>query len=106
MAWYRLQATAIEPMKNSELPAGERGAFNVDARRSPTLPSRYYHDPRIHRQELDNIFHQSWCYVGHASQIPDPGDYRVERIADDGDNWYSESGLHRFHQLILAALDH
>ena len=27
-------------------------------------------------------------------------------VADDGDNWYSESGLHRFHQQILAALEH
>jgi choline monooxygenase len=47
-----------------------------------TLPSRYYHDAQIHRQELHNIFHKSWCYVGHASQVPNPGDYRVERIAD------------------------
>ncbi len=69
-------------MKKYELPAGERGEFNVDAGLSPTLPSRYYRDPLIHRQELDNIFYKSWCYVGHASQIPSPGDYRVERVAD------------------------
>ena len=66
IAGYPLQVTEIASMKNSELPAGERGVFNVDARLSPTLPSRYYHDPQIHRQELDKIFHKSWCYVGHA----------------------------------------
>ena len=26
------------------------------------------------------IFHQGWVYVGHASEIPQPGDYRLARI--------------------------
>ena len=25
-------------------------------------------------------------------------------VVDDRDDWYSESGLHKFHRLILAAL--
>lgn len=69
-------------MKGTDLPAGERGAFDPEARRSPTLPSRYYHDAEIHRRELQAIFHRSWCYVGHASQLARPGDYRVEQVAD------------------------
>ena len=100
-------------MKNYQLPAGERGAFNVDAGLSPTLPSRYYHDPQIHRQELDNIFHKSWCYVGHASQLPNPGDYRVERVADqciflvrDQDstlNAFFNVCQHRGHELLRGS---
>ena len=69
-------------MSESEFPAGQRGAFDADARRSPTLPSRYYHDPQIHRRELSAVFHRSWCYVGPASRLAEPGDYRVETIAD------------------------
>ncbi|HKJ51795.1 MAG TPA: aromatic ring-hydroxylating dioxygenase subunit alpha [Gammaproteobacteria bacterium] len=69
-------------MKGSDFPTGERGAFDADARLSPTLPARYYQDPEIHRRELKSIFYAHWCYVGHASRLPDPGDYRVEQVAD------------------------
>jgi phenylpropionate dioxygenase-like ring-hydroxylating dioxygenase large terminal subunit len=71
-----------QAMTKSSFPAGERGLFGPDARCSPTLPSRYYHDPEIHRRELDAVFHRDWCYVGHASQLPEAGDFRVERVAD------------------------
>ncbi len=69
-------------MKKSDFPKGDRGVFNPDALASHTLPSRYYHDPQIYQQELRAIFHKSWCYVGHVSQLSVPGDYRVERVAD------------------------
>ena len=69
-------------MTEPTYPVGERGAFNVEAGLSYTLPSRYYHDPEIHRRELTAIFHRSWCYVGHARQLAEPGDFRVDRIAD------------------------
>lgn len=69
-------------MSKSEYPAGERGEFAADARLSPTLPSRYYRDADIHRQELRCVFHRSWCYVGPASGLDQAGDYRVERVAD------------------------
>jgi len=100
-------------MKGTDLPAGERGAFDPEARRSPTLPSRYYHDAEIHRGELRAIFHRSWCYVGHASQLPRPGDYRVEQVADqcilllrDGKSQlraFFNVCQHRGHQLLSGA---
>ena len=69
-------------MNETEMPEGERGRFDPDARLSPTLPSRYYHDNEIHRQELQAVFHKSWCYVGPAGGLAAAGDYRVERVAD------------------------
>jgi len=69
-------------MNSPDFPAGERGAFGPEATSSPTLPSRYYHEPRIYQQEQRSIFHKSWCYVGHVSQFSTAGDYRVERVAD------------------------
>ena len=70
------------PMTGEKSARGERGAFASDARLSPTLPSRYYHDNAIHTRELRGIFYRSWCYVGHVSRLPAGGDYRVEQIAD------------------------
>src|SRR5688572_14282017 len=34
-----------------------------------------YTSPAIFDLEMDRIFGQAWVYVGHESQIPNPGDY-------------------------------
>lgn len=34
-----------------------------------------YSDPRIFADEMDRIFRAGWVFVGHASEIPHPGDY-------------------------------
>ncbi len=39
-----------------------------------------YLRPDIFEEEIDKIFHQGWVYVGHASEIPAAGDYRLARI--------------------------
>ena len=36
---------------------------------------RVYFDPEVHRRELDAIFKKSWFFVGHVSEIAEPGDY-------------------------------
>jgi phenylpropionate dioxygenase-like ring-hydroxylating dioxygenase large terminal subunit len=52
-----------------------------------------YTDPAIFEEEMDKIFHRGWVYVGHAGEIPNPGDFRLRSIgqqsvimvrADDG----------------------
>ena len=54
---------------------------------------RVYTDPDIFEEEMDKIFSRGWVYVGHASEIPQPGDFRATTIgrqsvimvrADDG----------------------
>ncbi len=42
--------------------------------------SRLYQDEGIFREEMDRIFHRGWVYVGHASEVPNAGDYRVRLI--------------------------
>lgn len=39
-----------------------------------------YTDPDIFADELEQIFNRGWVYVGHASEIPNPGDFRLRRI--------------------------
>lgn len=34
-----------------------------------------YTDPRVFDDEMERIFHRGWVFVGHASEIPSPGDY-------------------------------
>jgi phenylpropionate dioxygenase-like ring-hydroxylating dioxygenase large terminal subunit len=41
---------------------------------------RVYTDPAIFEEELDKIFCRGWVYVGHASEIPNPGDFRVTDV--------------------------
>ncbi len=41
---------------------------------------RVYTDPAIFELEMERIFGRAWIYVGHASQVPAPGDYVTTRI--------------------------
>src|SRR5262245_25133272 len=41
---------------------------------------RVYADPDIFELEMDRIFGRSWIYVGHESQVPQPGDYYTTKV--------------------------
>jgi phenylpropionate dioxygenase-like ring-hydroxylating dioxygenase large terminal subunit len=36
---------------------------------------RVYTDPTIFELEMERLFGRSWLYVGHATQVPNPGDF-------------------------------
>lgn len=42
--------------------------------------SALYTSPEIFELEIEKIFHSSWVYVGHASEVPAAGDFRVRRL--------------------------
>ena len=33
-----------------------------------------YTEPDIFAEELEKIFYRGWVYIGHANEIPQPGD--------------------------------
>ena len=39
-----------------------------------------YTDARIFEDELEKIFYRGWVYVGHDSEIPQPGDFLTRSI--------------------------
>ena len=39
-----------------------------------------YTEPDIFAEELEKIFYRGWVYIGHANEIPQPGDYRLKKI--------------------------
>lgn len=71
-----------EQISLNTLPEGSRGKFRTNPLDSPTLPSRYYTDPELYRQELSAIHYRSWCYVGHTSDLSEPRSYFTDEIAD------------------------
>lgn len=39
-----------------------------------------YASPEIFELEMERIFHRQWLYIGHAGELPNPGDYRVRKM--------------------------
>lgn len=42
-----------------------------------------YGDPSVFEDEMDRIFTQGWVFVGHESEIPNPGDWVTRRIGGE-----------------------
>lgn len=58
-------------------------AFDADPARSYTLPGFYYHEPAIFEREKEAIFYKTWQYVGHVSQLAEPGRYITRQIGNE-----------------------
>jgi fatty-acyl-CoA synthase len=40
----------------------------------PRIRGHLYRDPDVFQRELEAIWYKVWVYVGHASEVPEPGD--------------------------------
>ena len=54
-----------------------------DEVRNGMLPAHIYNDAEIFERERRNLFSRAWLFVGHVSEIPQPGDYVVRKVLDD-----------------------
>lgn len=48
-----------------------------------TVSRELFVSPEVHAAELERIFARSWLFVGHESQIPEPGDYFLSRMGEE-----------------------
>ena len=50
--------------------------------RETEVHKRCYIDAEVFALEMQHLFANCWVYVGHASQVPQPGDYHSTSVAD------------------------
>jgi phenylpropionate dioxygenase-like ring-hydroxylating dioxygenase large terminal subunit len=65
--------------KTQDAPALEK-TMEPYAAGAKSLPQKYFVSPDIFTKEQAEIFSKEWLLVGHQSQIPDAGDYIVQRV--------------------------
>jgi phenylpropionate dioxygenase-like ring-hydroxylating dioxygenase large terminal subunit len=57
-------------------------SMDEDLQRGVFSP-RVFGDRELHEAEMDRIFTRCWVFVGHVSEIPEPGDYVVRKVGED-----------------------
>jgi phenylpropionate dioxygenase-like ring-hydroxylating dioxygenase large terminal subunit len=51
--------------------------------RPSAVHRQIYKDPDVFSLEMDRIFKHTWVFVGHESEVGEPGDYRTLRIGTE-----------------------
>lgn len=51
--------------------------------RAGRVPARIFNDPAVWELERTRLFGRCWSFLGHESEIPQPGDYVTRYIADN-----------------------
>lgn len=47
------------------------------------LDRRFYVDPEIYALEIDRIIMRNWIVAGHQSELREPGDFKILRVANE-----------------------
>ncbi|MFY9239451.1 MAG: aromatic ring-hydroxylating dioxygenase subunit alpha, partial [Roseovarius sp.] len=66
-----------------EVSLSNQPVLPTDDREMKLLDRRAYVSPDVFDQEISNVFHRQWTFVGHVSQVRDPGDYFTEDFAGE-----------------------
>jgi phenylpropionate dioxygenase-like ring-hydroxylating dioxygenase large terminal subunit len=66
----------------THLPAGQQryDSFVIDDGSNFKIDPRIYTSPAIFEEEMSRIFESTWTYVGHTSEIEQPGDFKTAMI--------------------------
>ena len=71
-------------MSNTATPNTDSIASLIEnQQRGWPLERRFYTDPAIYALELERIITRNWILAGHASQLSDPGDFKVFNVANE-----------------------
>ncbi len=74
------QSIEVTPVGALEARLGALRAMQPEGR---ALLQPYYRDPAIFERDVERIFMRRWLLAGHASELPNAGDYRVVEIAGE-----------------------
>jgi len=55
----------------------------AERRPGHALGRAFYNDAEVYERDLERIFLRNWLYVGHVSEIAEPGDYLTYEIAGE-----------------------
>jgi phenylpropionate dioxygenase-like ring-hydroxylating dioxygenase large terminal subunit len=58
----------------------DAGSWASQFIRGDKVHSEIFSDPAVFEREVQHIFHATWNYVAHVSEIPKPGDFVARRI--------------------------
>lgn len=58
-------------------------SFDENLPTASTLPSHFYFDPQVLKEEKAEVFGRTWQLVGRGEQVLSPGDYFTATIADE-----------------------
>jgi phenylpropionate dioxygenase-like ring-hydroxylating dioxygenase large terminal subunit len=60
---------------------------------------RFYTDPDVFKAELDRIYGRAWLWLGHESQLKNPGDFFTTRMGQDHIivARHDDGAIHAFH---------
>jgi phenylpropionate dioxygenase-like ring-hydroxylating dioxygenase large terminal subunit len=62
---------------------GEFFAEMADLLEQGLIPARVLNDPELYALEKERLFARAWSFIGHESEIPEPGDYALRYIGED-----------------------
>src|SRR5690606_8736610 len=62
-------------MMNSTANAAERAIDYANLVQSDRVHGSLYTDQAIFNDEMERIFYQGWVYIGHTSEVAQPGSY-------------------------------
>src|SRR5688572_22905714 len=68
---------AIEVRERME---GQHRALVQEEAADFRVHTRLYTDPALFEAELERLFHQGWVYVGHTSEVAQPGSFKTTRL--------------------------
>src|SRR5581483_3177336 len=82
----RYHSTEQRGLQMSVLQNGNLKSFNLDGlvdTDTGVISREIFVNEKIFEMELENLFSRAWLFVGHESQIPNPGDYFMSRMGTD-----------------------
>jgi phenylpropionate dioxygenase-like ring-hydroxylating dioxygenase large terminal subunit len=80
LAWFLLQQV-IDISKHSHM---KGVSYMIQSQQTiKTLPYKLYTDPQVLQEEQEKVFARAWNFVGHESQLQNPGDYLTCDVAGE-----------------------